>query len=417
MTARQPAAPRLRCLRCGAESPLGRAVDGCLACAKGDDRASLEVVYDYDAWRAKGTLERWRSLRPSVWSYHELLPLASGTAPVSLEEGGTPLIRLDLPGPGRLWVKDESRNPTGAFKDRGHSVSVSMAKALGYRKVTASTTGNHGTSLAAYATKAGLDCLIFVDPRGPELQRRLMQLYGARVAVLPDRRSQLAWLVRERGWYPSTGLTPMPVCTPYGIEGYKSIGYEVYFQLGERMPAWFLAPVAVGDIVYGPWKAFKELERLGVEAALPKMVSVQPTGCDPIVQAWRERAPKVPVHPDPRTIALSIGDETAGVHALTPLYESNGRAEAVSDEAMLAAMRMLARQGIVVEPSSAASVAAALVMQERGLFTAEEDVVCLCTGAGAKWPEAVHMAAPTHELRDQDPEAFRGWVRAFDHSG
>lgn len=409
-----PRPPWLACLACGAEAPLGPRFAGCPACATAGVAAPLEVVYDHRALRAAGLLAAWRARGGGLWRFRELLPLPPEALPVTLEEGGTPLVRLERPGPGRIWLKDETRNPTGAFKDRLHAVSLSMARHLGYGKATAATTGNHGTALAAYAAKAGLRALVFCDPRAPEVQRRLMQAFGARVAVLAARDEHLAWLVRERGWYPSTGMTPMPVATPFGVEGYKTIAYEVFFQLGERMPGRVLVPTAGGDALYGPWKGFRELHALGAPGPLPGMVAVQAAGCDPIVQGWRQGAAEVPVHPAPRTIAVSIADETGGPVSLRAVYDSGGGAEAVSDDAILAAMRTLARVGIAVEPSAAAPVAAALAQQARGELGADEDVVCVLTGAGVKWPDALAAAGEPHELRDGDPEAVRAWIRSFD---
>ncbi len=409
---REPA--HLRCIQCGEEAPLGPHFEGCPACAASGKRKPFEVIYDYARLRAIGTLAAWSTRPGGLWRFAELLPLPEGAVPITLAEGATPLVRLELPGPARIWVKDETRNPTGAFKDRFHAVSVWMARALGYRKVTASTTGNHGTSVSAYAAKGGLVCLVFCDPQAPDVQRRLMQLFGARVAVLAHRRQHLTWLVRERGWYPSTYMTPMPVCTPYGVEGYKTIGYEIFFQLGGRMPSRVLFPTAAGDGLYGPWKGFRELELLGASAPLPKMIAVQATGCDPIVQGFNQRAREVPVHPNSRTIAVSIADETGGAISLTTLYGSGGSAVAVSDEAILEAMRTLARLGIAVESTSAAPLAAVMAQQARGELGEDEDVVCILTGAGGKWPDALLDALDDHELREQDPEALRAWIGAFD---
>lgn len=212
-------------------------------------------------------------------------------------------------------------------------------------------------------------------------------------------------------------MTPMPVSTPYGVEGYKTIAYEIYFQLGQRFPRRVVVPVAAGDALYGPWKGFCELKRLGAPEPLPRMIGVQASGCDPIVQGWRASAKNVPVHPHPRTIALSIADETGGPVSLRAIYDSGGAAVAVSDEAIIAAMRTLARIGVVVEPSSAAPVAAALAQQAQGDLGPEEDVVCLLTGSGVKWPDALTDALEAHELHEQDPEAFRAWIAVFDREG
>jgi threonine synthase len=403
--------PHLVCVRCGAAAPLGPAFEGCVTCA-GEPRPALEVVYDYAALAAAGTLRAWASRPGGLWRFREVLPPPADASILSLAEGATPLVRLQGPGDHRIWLKDETRNPTGSFKDRLHSVSLTMARVLGFRKAVASTTGNHGTALAAYAARAGIEALVFCDPRAPLVQRRLMQLFGARVVVLADRAAHVGWLVRERGWYPSTGMTPEPVSTPYGVEGYKTIAHEVYFQLGGRFPGRVLVPTSGGDAIYGPWKGFRELRALGAPGALPRMVAVQAAGCDPIVRGWRAGAAEVPVHPDPRTIAVSIADETGGPASLRAVAESGGAAEAVSEEAILDAMRRLAAQGIAVEPSSAVSVAAALALAARGELEADEDVVCILTGAGAKWPDALVDALTPRELIDASPSGVRAWIDA-----
>jgi threonine synthase len=415
-TTKQPEQPRLRCLRSNQEFPIGPYFNGSPAALDDDRAAPLEMTYDYEWHTVNDALQKWSERPLGVWSYRELLPLPDTVEPVTLMEGGTPLIRLPVPGPGRLWIKDETRNPTGAFKDRFHTVSISMAKVLGFKKVTASTTGNHGTSLAAYSTKAGLKCLVFADPNIPEIQRRLIQLYGAQLAVLTDRNQHLSWLVNERDWYPSTGTAPMPICNPFGLEGYKTIAYEIYFQLGAKMPHRVLAPVAGGDALYGPWKGFSEIQRLGASGPLPRMFAAQAEGCDPIVQGFKVQADQVPVHPAPQTIALSIGDPTGGDHALTALYQSDGGAEAVSDNALIDAIRLLADIGIAAEPSATASVAAALAQQSRGEITADEDIVCIVTGSAVKWPDIIPLASRQRELCDERPEAIRAWISSIDDS-
>jgi threonine synthase len=403
--------PHLACVRCGATAPLGPAFEGCRACAP-EPPAALEVVYDYPKLAVAGTLKAWTSRSGGLWRFRELLPPPADASIVTLAEGATPLVRLEGTGAHRIWLKDETRNPTGSFKDRLHAVSLTMGRALGFGKAVASTTGNHGTALAAYAARAGMAALVFCDPRAPVVQRRLMQLFGARVAVLADRGAHVGWLVRERGWYPSTGMTPEPVGTPYGVEGYKTIAYEVFFQLGARFPGRMLVPTSGGDSIYGPWKGFRELLALGASGAPPRMVVAQAAGCDPIVRGWRAGATVVPVHPDPQTMAVSIADETGGPASLRAIAESGGSAEAVSEEAILGAMRRLARQGIAVEPSSAASVAVALALTARGELAPDEDVVCVLTGAGAKWPDALVDALTPQELADSSPQAVRAWIDA-----
>jgi threonine synthase len=314
-------------------------------------------------------------------------------------------------GKARIWIKNETRNPTGAHKDRFHSVGVSMARKLGFDRSTSGTTGNHGASLAAYTALAGMRCIIFCHPLSPVVLRQLAQLHGADVVVTQNRYEHLAWLTHERGWFPSTGLTPSPVGNPYGLEGYKSIGYEIFFQLGMRMPQHVLVPVAKGDALYGPWKGLKEIAALGhSNQPLPRMYAVQSTGCDPVVQGFEQKLKTVPVHPAPDTIALSIGDATAAPISLSTLYDSGGAAVAVSDSNILAAVRLLAKIGIAAEPSGASSVAAAVKLNAEGAFGKDEDVVCVVTGAAVKWPRELEMAVESHELLDKDAGAIRAWI-------
>jgi threonine synthase len=406
--------PYLRCVQCSETAPLGPQFFGCPRCSSQGHPAPFEVVYDYEALRGADTLERWGDREGSLWRFRELLPLSRDATPITLQEGGTPLVRLDVPGPGTLWVKDETRNPTGAFKDRFHTVSLSVAKELGYTKATSSTTGNHGTSMAAYGAKGHLRCLVFCDPQAPELQRRFMQFFGAHVGIVGERAEYLEWLVKTRGWYPSTYMSPMPVGTPFGVEGYKTIGYEIYFQLNRRFPRYIVVPAAMGDVLYGPWKGVSELHRLGASGSLPRMVAVQAAGCDPIVEGFRGRMHDVPVHPSPKTIALSIADRTGGAVSLKALYDSDGLAVAVSDDAIIDAMRLLAGSGIAAEPSSAASVAGALLMQQRGDIEGGDDVVCVLTGSAFKWPDHLLYAMRSRELHDDDPATVRSWVQGFD---
>jgi len=405
--------PVLRCSSCGATHELGPLFDGCMACGSERARPPLEVVYDCEGWRSRGLLEEWRKRTPGVWSYRELLPLPVSDAPLTLGEGGTPLMPIPDSGPARLWIKNETRNPTGAHKDRFHSVGVSMARKLGFDRSTSGTTGNHGASLAAYTALGDMRCIIFCHPQSPVVLRHLAQLHGADVVVTKNRYEHLAWLTHERGWFPSTGLTPMPVGNPYGVEGYKSIGYEIFFQLGGHMPHHVLVPVAKGDALYGPWKGFKEIAALGhVGEPLPRMYAVQSTGCDPVVRGFEQKSKSVPVHPNPDTIALSIGDATAAPIALSTLYDSGGRAVAVSDAEILAAVRRLARVGVAAEPSGAASVAAAIKMNAQGAFAPGDDVICIVTGAAVKWPRELEMAIESHELQDKDATAIRAWIDA-----
>ena len=390
----------LRCVECRLETDLGDHFFGCRAC-----EGALETVYDEDRVAAAVSYRDWQDRRDrSIWRYRELLPVRDQSAVISLGEGGAPLVRLpesDANPVADLWVQNESVNPTYSFKDRFHSAAQSMARQLGYDRVACSTTGNHGMSAAAYATRGGLRCVILVDPRAPAVQRQWMMLFGATVIVEMDRRPPLESFVRNHGWYPSTYMTPNPVATPYGMEGYKTMAYDATLALG-RAPDHFVVPIAAGDGLYGPWKAFGEMARLGWTDSVPKVHGVQPTGANPIVRAFRDGSDTVPYIEHPDTIALSIGDPTGGHMTLRAIRESGGQAIDLTDTEIVAATRYAASAGLSPEPSSAASLAGAWALARDGTIKAGETVVCLFTGAGPKWPETTELLNMDDEIVSPD---------------
>jgi threonine synthase len=376
----------LRCFTCRTEFPHGLYSAGCPACGE-----ALECVYAYGA-------EMEDAGGIGVWRYAPVLPVEDPRFRVTLGEGNTPLIRL--PGfPENLWFKNETANPTWSFKDRFHAVSLSAARMLGYRKVTASTTGNHGASAAAYAAAAAMKCVVFCHRESPPVQRRMIGLYGALPVLLEPRQAMLETLVREHHYWPSTTMAPLPTSNAYGVEGYKTIAYEIHRDLG-RVPDHVVCPIAAGDVLYGPWKGFCELRQLGRADRVPAMHGAQAEGCNPYVQSFRERLDRVVVHPAPRSIALSIRDDTGGYPALQAIYDSGGRALEATEEEIVDALRRLARAGILVEPASAAAAAVAL----KAGFPAAETVVCLLTGAGPKWPETLEAVYDGPLLENPTPQ-------------
>lgn len=384
----------LTCTRCGAQYPLEPMFFGCPACMDGPDgcAAALTVAYDYDSIASDLDVEEWDRAGHGIWRFDALLPLRDPADQISLGEGNTALVRpravCEAAGLPNLYIKNETTNPTWAFKDRFHASSVSMAKSLGFTRVTASTTGNHGASAAAYSAAAQMDsCIILCHPESSMLQRDMIALYGGQAFVLENRFKYLDTLIRDHGYYPSTTMTPMPTGTPFGIEGYKTIAFEIFVQLGGRVPDRMFCPIAAGDVLYGPWKGFNEMRLLDLADRNPVMHGVQPAGCNPYVQSFQQGRSDVVVHPDPSSIALSIRDDTGGPAALQAIYDSGGDATDVTEEEIVEAVRLLARSGYLVEPSSAASVAGAVKAGRAGRIVSDETVVCVVTGSGAKWPE------------------------------
>ena len=414
----------LTCTRCNAQYPLEPMFFGCPACADGPDRgtddpghdtddpdrgtddpghgavdlgrgaAALTVTYDYQAIAAELNVENWNRAGHGIWRFDALLPIRDPSVQISLGEGNTALVRprkvCEATGLSNLFIKNETTNPTWAFKDRFHASSVSMAKSLGFSRITASTTGNHGASAAAYAAAAEMDsCIILCHPESSMLQRDMIALYGGHAFVLENRFKYLDTLIRDHGYYPSTTMTPMPTGTPYGIEGYKTIAFEIFVQLGGHVPDRMFCPIAAGDALFGPWKGFNEMRLLDLSDRNPVMHGVQPAGCNPYVQSFQQGRRDVIVHPDPNSIALSIRDDTGGPAALRAIYDSGGDATDVTEDEIIEAVRLLAHSGYLVEPSSAASVAGAIKAARTGRLAPDETVVCLVTGSGAKWPEVM----------------------------
>ncbi|HYM13167.1 MAG TPA: threonine synthase [Bryobacterales bacterium] len=370
------AATGLRCCSCKGEFAHGLYGAGCPRCGE-----ALEVAYK-DVRRLED------ESAAGIWRFAPLLPVEEERFRVSLGEGGTPLVRLarvsETVGLPNLYFKNETANPTWSFKDRFHAVAFSAGRMLGYTKAVTSTTGNHGASAAAYAAAAGMKCVVFCHPESSRLQRRMIALYGGLPVVLENRKAMLEALVRDYGYFPATTMAPLPVANAYGVEGYKTLAYEIWQQLG-RAPDHMVCPIAAGDALYGPWKGFCELRELGLIERMPAMHGAQAAGCNPYVEAFRAKARRVGVEADPSSMALSIRDETGGQPALQAIYDSGGSAIDATEEEIVAALRLLASAGILVEPASATSLACA----RKAGFGPGETVVCLLTGSGAKWPEAL----------------------------
>lgn len=307
---------------------------------------------------------------------------------VTLGEGGTPLVPLrDWLGPARFWVKNESCNPTWSYKDRTASVSISMALAFGFKQTVAISTGNHGNAVAAYSAAAGLGCTIFCNPGAPDLQLALMRRYGARVVRGGNQNALVRQMVERGGVFPASIVCPLGgFANPYGVEGFKAIAAEIVEQLG-RAPDRVFVPAGSGDGLYGIWKGFRELREFGVTDRVPKIVGCQAEGAACYAEAIRTGATKPVYIKDPKTVALSIAEEVGGSLALDAIRDSGGTAIAVSEDAILGAMRTLSGCGMALEAASAAALACAGTMA--GDADAGEDWVMIGTGAIAKWPPMV----------------------------
>ena len=330
--------------------------------------------------------------------------------PVTLGEGATPLIHLERLGRrlglGRLYAKDESRNPTWSYKDRLCAVAVTHAVESGARVVTIASTGNHGASTAAYAARAGLACVIFTLASVPETMKTLMQAYGAAVVACPTSESRWDLMrqgVERFGWYPTSGFVAPPVgSNPWGIEGYKTIAYEIAEDLGWTAPDAVVVPSAYSDGLYGIWKGWTELHTLGLVKHTPRMIAAEPFG--PLAHALERGlpAPEAVEAPAP-SVAFSIASRYGTWQGLAALRDSGGAGVRLTDEGVLEAQRALAREeGLFVEPSAAASLTAVMQLARRGALEAGQTIVVVLTSGGLKDPGASRAWLPPVPAADGD---------------
>jgi threonine synthase len=356
--------------------------------------APLLARYDLGAaraWDRASLTDR----APTLWRYRELLPLFPGESPVSLGEGFTPLLHAtrlgaDL-GLTRLYVKDESPNPTNSFKARGQSAAVTRARALGARVLSVPTAGNAGCALAAYAAAAGLEARVFL-PR--DVKRPFVlecQMFGAATELVDGLITDAGRVAAERGgplgWYDVSTLKE-----PYRLEGKKTMAFELAEQLDWRWPDWVIYPTGGGTGLIGMWKGFEELEAIGwvPPGRRPKMVSVQADGCAPIVRAFESGAERAAPVADAHTLAdgLRVPKAVGDFLMLRVLRESGGTALAVSDAAMIAGMRRLgAREGISAAPEGGATLAALDALVAAGRIGRDDTVVLFNTGGALKYLE------------------------------
>ena len=353
----------------------------------------MPLLARYDLVRAREwSRDSLAGREPNMWRYREMLPLFAGEVPVSLGEGFTPLLRSrrlgELMGMDRLYIKDESCNPTNSFKARGQSAAVTRARALGATTITLPTAGNAGNAAAAYAAAAGLQCEVFMprDAKQPFIDE--CRLYGANITLvdglITDAGRMAGDKARELGWYDVSTLKE-----PYRIEGKKTMGYELAEQLGWELPDWIVYPTGGGTGMVGMWKAFAEMEAIGwIGSKRPKMVTVQPTGCAPIVRAFEQGTEKAALWENPNTEAhgLRVPKAIGDFLVLRAIRESGGTALAVTDRQMVDDMLLIGRlEGISAAPEGAAALSAARALVAAGHMKRHETVVLFNTGGALKY--------------------------------
>jgi threonine synthase len=391
----------IECARCHANYDADTQAHLC-ACG-----SPLLARYDLAAVRHSVSKEEIMARQPTLWRYHELLPVRDAANIVTLGEGMTPLSQLPVAGAQlhmpRLYLKDEGVIPTGTFKARGAAVGVSRARELGVRVLAMPTNGNAGGAWAAYAARASIEAVIVVPEAASPITRVECAICGARLflvnGLINDAGAIVARAVKEHQWYDASTLKE-----PYRIEGKKTMGYEIAEQFNWDVPDVILYPTGGGIGLIGIYKALLEMQQLGwIGERLPRLVAVQASGCAPIVKAWQEGKEVSEIWQDAHTVAFGITVPKAlgDFLVLEAVRNTRGCAIAVDDEAILRTQSWLARtEGLFVCPEGAATLVAAQRLREEGWIGEEERVVLLNTGTGLKYPNIIKVDAPVLQPQD-----------------
>jgi len=374
----------LECSRCNEEHDPAKVNNVCVKCG-----GTLFARYDIEGIKEILTKEKLSGRVKSLWRYKELLPVRDDENIVTLGEGFTPILRLKREK--KVLMKDDGIIPTGTFKARGQTTAISKAKELRITSVAIPSAGNAGAAMACYAARAGMKARVYLPGDAPEATKKECEAYGAELVLVEGTIADAAAKMRadfaKEKWFDMSTLRE-----PYRLEGKKTMGLEIFEQMGFRLPDAIVYPTGGGTGLIGMWKAFEELEELGwLTQAKPRMISVQSSGCAPIVKAVADGKNEITeTYPEPHTIAagLRVPKPFASEQILKVIRESKGGAIAVTDEEILRAVKKLAsEEGMFAAPEGAATMAAYHKLLETGNLRSDEEVVLYNTGSGLKYLE------------------------------
>jgi len=400
----------LRCISCKAEYDEKQTCTTCLKCGN-----PLDVVYNYNFIKQRLNLYALRNAPISALKYLTLYPILNLEKIVSLNEGGTPLHHCrNLSKKYKiknLYIKNEGANPTGVFKDRGTLVEVTKALEMGAKAVCLASTGNMAASVAAYCTIAKIPCYVLV-PEGTPIGKLAQTLsYGARIIQVRGTYSDCAKLAAKMAARHKFYLAGDYV---FRLEGQKSQAYEIAEQLGWKAPDYIVCPVGCGTNLSAIWKGFVELKKLELIENLPKLIAVQPVGCNVVTKAFREKKKTFDPLDKPNTIcsAVAAGNPLDGKKILRALSESKGSVVELTDEEVLECEQVLAKdEAIFVEPSGALPVAAVAKLSEKNFFKKDDVVVCIATGNGLKDPKSAVKILPDPPTIDPDMKEVDNYLK------
>ncbi|HVY56599.1 MAG TPA: pyridoxal-phosphate dependent enzyme [Xanthobacteraceae bacterium] len=406
----------LQCLRCGSRYDQRHYADDCPKCHQ---QAPSNLVVEYDSSLLARRPKPDAASHGGLWRYGDLLPV-SATEAVSLGEGGTPLHALSAVGRSlgvaALFGKDETRSPTWSFKDRLACIAVSTARKMGAPAIVSSSTGNAGAAAAAYAAKAGMPCVIFTAKGVVGPLATQMRVYGATVIAVAnkaDRWPLMQHAVREFGWFPTSPFFgPVVGSNPYGIEGYKTLAYEIAEQMNWQVPDCCVLPVCYGDALLGMWRGFVEMHAFGWIDRIPRLMAAEIYGSlGAALRDGGDALPDMPMTHD--TVAKSTTATRSTFQALHVLRETGGAATVVQNDSILEWQRRLAaKEGLYVEPASAGAIAAVAQLRQNGDIKPSDKVVVLLTASGLKDPDATASTQSELLTVDGDPSSVFSELKA-----
>lgn len=400
----------LKCIKCKTEFEEHVTCTKCLKCG-----SPLDVVYNYNFIKQRLNLYALKHSPISALKYLTFYPIINLEKIITLNEGGTPLhfcrnlsqkYKID-----NLYIKNEGANPTGVFKDRGTLVEITKAQEMGAKAVCFASTGNMAASVSAYCSIAKIPCYVLV-PEGTPIGKLAQTLsYGARIIQVRGTYSECATLAEQMaekyGFYLAGDYA-------FRAEGQKSQAYEIAEQLGWKSPDYVVCPVGVGTNLSAIWKGFTELKKLGLISNLPKLIAVQPAGCDVVVNAFKSKSKKlIPIEkPDTVCSAVAVSMPFDGPKVLKALKESKGYAVSISDEEVLEIEQTLAKaEAIFVEPSGALPIAAVAKLSKQRFFKKNDVVVCIATGNGLKDPKSAVKNIPDPPTIDPDLSEIDNYLK------
>jgi threonine synthase len=394
----------LECTNCGAEYPANQLATTCSACGK-----VLFARYDLTAAAVEMTPERLATRPWNLLRYREILPIQHPVSAPLLGEGGTPLHQAPRLGTvlgfSKLLVKDEGLNPTGSFKARGLAMAVARARELGATTVAIPSAGNAAGAMSAYAARAAMRAIVAMPADTPRTMLAECLAYGADVLLVDGLIDDCGKVIRAGagsfGWFDVSTLRE-----PYRAEGKKTMGLEIAEQLGWRLPDAIIYPTGGGTGIVGMWKAFAELESMGlIGPKRPKMIVVQAEGCAPLVRAFERGSDHAERWPNAATIApgIRVPAAIADYLILAAVRDSNGTAITVSDTEIREGMNLAARhEGLFVAPESGAAVSAAAKLRASGFLAADEETVIFSTGTGLKHVDLIAGNPPVIDPGGED---------------